>query len=166
MTFRQALLSVAVTEIGTRETYRNGGPRVNEYLASVGLDGGYPWCAAFVHWCAGKARPPGHVNPCPRTAGALRLWQLSPAECHRERPAPGLVFVLDTGDVGGAGHVGIVEEVVGDGTIITVEGNTNREGSREGDCVARHRWAPELGKRGRLVGYIDLGCRIGDEPTS
>jgi hypothetical protein len=59
-----------------------------------------------------------------------------------------------------------VEEVIGDGTIVTVEGNTNAEGSREGDRVARHRWAPDLGTRGRLVGYIDLGCKISDERTS
>lgn len=164
MTFDQAIISVAVTEIGTRETSRNSGERVDEYLASVGLDPGYPWCAAFVHWCAGKARPAGFINPCPRTAGALKLWDLSHPDCRRGIPAPGFVFVLDHGH--GLGHVGIVEEVVGDGSIITVEGNTNSEGSREGDRVARHRWSPAIGTRGTLLGYVDLGCKIGDEATS
>jgi surface antigen len=73
------------------------------------------------------------------------------------------VFVLDHGH--GLGHVGIVEAVVGDGTIVTVEGNTNAEGSREGDRVARHRWAPALGRRGALRGYIDLGRLIDVEPV-
>lgn len=164
LTFNQAILAVAVTEIGVRETSRNSGERVDEYLASVGLGPGYAWCAAFVHWCAGKARPPGHVNPCPRTAGALKLWDIAHPDCKRFQPAPGFVFVLDKGH--GLGHVGLVEEVVGDGTIITIEGNTNAEGSREGDRVARHRWAPEFGARGRLVGYVNLGCRIGDESTT
>jgi hypothetical protein len=166
LTFNQALLAVAVTELGTRESSRNSGPRVDEYLASVGLDGGYPWCAAFVHFCAGKARPAGFINPCPRTAGALRMWELSHPECRTKTPAPGCIFVLDTGATGGAGHVGIVEEVCGDGTIITIEGNTNSEGSREGDCVGRHKWNPAEGKRGVLRGYIDLGCKIGGERTA
>jgi hypothetical protein len=74
------------------------------------------------------------------------------------------VFVLDKGH--GLGHCGIVEDLVGDGSIITIEGNTNAEGSREGDRVARHQWNPREGKRGRLYGYIDLGCKIGDERTA
>lgn len=164
MTFNQALLAVAVTEIGVRETSRNSGPRVDEYLASVGLEPGYPWCAAFIHWVSGKARPAGFINPCPRTAGALRLYSLAHQDCYRDTPAPGFVFVLDKGH--GLGHVGIVEEVVGDGTVISIEGNTNAEGSREGDQVARHRWNPASGHRGKLVGYIDLGCKIGNERTA
>lgn len=164
MTFNEALLSVAVTELGTRETARNSGPRVDEYLASVGLGPGYPWCAAFVYWCAGKARPPGFINPCPRTASALNLWAESNPDCRRSAPAPGFVFILNHGH--GLGHVGIVEEVLTDGTIVTVEGNTNAEGSREGDRVARHQWEPASGLRGTLLGYVDLGCKVGDEPTS
>jgi hypothetical protein len=42
---------------------------------------------------------------------------------------PGHIFVIDTG--GGAGHTGLVLEVSG-GKLITIEGNTNDGGSREG----------------------------------
>lgn len=165
MRFNEALLAVAVTEIGVREGWRNGGVRVDEYLASVGLPSGYPWCAAFIHWAAGKARPAGFVNPCPRTAGALKLWELSHPDCKRFQPAPGRVFVLDKGH--GLGHVGIVEHVsTEDGSVTSIEGNSNREGSREGDSVVRHTWHPSDGKRGTLLGYVDLGCKIGDERTS
>lgn len=162
MTFNQRMLGAALGEIGVRETSRNSGPRVDEYLSSVGLGPGYAWCAAFVHWCAAQARPAGGDNPCPRTAGALKLWDMVPPRCIDVSPESGRVFVLDHGH--GLGHVGIVEEVVGDGTIVTVEGNTNGEGSREGDRVARHRWAPALGGRGTLRGYIDLGRLIDGPP--
>lgn len=42
---------------------------------------------------------------------------------------PGMVFYIDTG--GTTGHTGIVADVVG-GTLVTIEGNTNDGGHREG----------------------------------
>jgi hypothetical protein len=45
-----------------------------------------------------------------------------------------MIFVLDTG--GGAGHTGLVVSIEG-GRLITLEGNTNDGGSREGVGVFR-----------------------------
>jgi hypothetical protein len=50
----------------------------------------------------------------------------------------------------------MVETVNGGGLIETIEGNTSRGGSRDGDAVWRHIWRPEDGARGLLVGYVDL----------
>ena len=64
-------LAQAAGEIGVMEQPlgSNRGPRVDQYLSSVGLDptsGHYAWCAAFVYWCFDLAangrrrtRPPG-----------------------------------------------------------------------------------------------------------
>src|ERR1035437_5939071 len=43
---------IALHEIGVCEDPpgSNKGPRVNEYLHSVGLGPGYSWCAGFVYW--------------------------------------------------------------------------------------------------------------------
>ena len=64
-----------------------------------------------------------------------------------------MIFVLDTG--GGAGHTGLVESIEG-GRLITLEGNTNDGGSREGVGVFR--------RNGRKIvninrGFIDYAGR-------
>lgn len=148
-------LTVAGTQLGQKENGPNTGPMVDKYLESVDQLPGVPWCAAFVHWCFQQAANAIEMlNPCPKTAGALRLWEFAPDIAKVRTPARGAIFVMDHGK--GHGHVGLVETVNGGGLIETIEGNTNRGGSREGDSVWRHIWRPEDGARGLLVGYVDL----------
>lgn len=149
MSVRDEALRVAQSQIGVRETSRNGGPEVDAYLSSVGLGPGYPWCAAFVHWCfAAGAASLGVRNDCPQTAGALKMWaSANPGEI-ADDPEPGDVFVIDHGH--GLGHVGFVEAVNADGSLATVEGNTNGGGSREGDGVYRRSRARDEINRGFL----------------
>ena len=149
------LLAKAITkaagEIGVLEVPlgSNRGPRVDQYLRSVGLDPAehsFPWCAAFVYWCFDQAATALSArNPVVKTAGVLEHWneagakgihRLSTVEC-TDNPSlvqPGLIFVLTTGS--GRGHTGLVEEVRGV-FLTTVEGNTNAGGSREGIGVFR-----------------------------
>jgi CHAP domain/Putative peptidoglycan binding domain len=165
-----AALGVAVGEIGVREEPpgSNRGPRVDGYLRAVGLDptqGSFAWCAAFAYWCFARAAEElGRPNPVIRTAGVLEHWRRAGAAGIRRLPAaeatedpgrvhPGMLFVLDTG--GGTGHTGFVERVEG-GRLITVEGNTNDDGSREGVGVFR-RTGRKLAAVNR--GYIDYARR-------
>ena len=102
----------------------------------------------------GSVYPP---NPCPRTAGALHLYELAPVECRKPLPAPGDVFVVAHG--GGKGHCGIILSCSPDGqTITTIEGDTSADGSRTGDAVGMHTWAPADGARGNLLGYLEFGA--------
>jgi len=122
----------------------NRGPQVDQYLARVGLDPakGYAWCASFAYWCFDEAaRQLGVANPCVKTGGVLDHWARSPlsarvaAQDAFDDPRlirPGALFVVDHG--AGKGHMGIVVQVLA-GEIATIEGNTNRAGSREGDGV-------------------------------
>lgn len=151
-------LAEAAARIGVKENQRtkNSGLEVDEYLRAVGLGPGYAWCSAFVYYCSREAARNLHATtPVPRTAGALKMWALADAACRSQTPAVGAVIVLDHGD--GKGHVGFVEAVHDDGSITSIEGNTNEAGSREGNAVARHsRWRPQDGKRGVLKGYLDF----------
>lgn len=160
MTLQEAAINVAVAELGVTEVGGNNrGPRVNQYLASVGLDPGYSWCASFVFWCFRQAAQQlGIVNPCPRTAGAVRLWTLTEPICRDLVPAPGAIYVLDHG--GGKGHAGIIESIDDEGTISEISGNTNAAGSREGNAVARHIGPPATVHGGTLLGYLllDKAC--------
>jgi hypothetical protein len=105
-------------------------------------------------------------NPVIRTAGVLDHWARAGAAGIERIPAekahldealvtPGHIFVIDAGGPGGAGHTGLVEQVVA-GTLVTVEGNTNDGGSREGIGVFRR-----TGRRIRdiNVGFIDYTGR-------
>jgi len=157
-----AALGQAVNQIGVMEqpAGSNRGPVVDEYVRRVGLNpsGAYPWCAAFVYWCFSEAaKAAGSRNPVVKTAGVLDHWRKATdreiprvtgaaAKSSPERVQPGFVFIMDFG--GGVGHTGLVEKVL-DGHIVTIEGNTNDGGSREGIGVFR--------RTGRKLASINKG---------
>jgi peptidoglycan hydrolase-like protein with peptidoglycan-binding domain len=157
-----AALDVALSQEGIRETARNRGPEIDEYISRVGLkpERAYSWCQAFVYWCFDEAaRKTTSANPCVKTAGVLDHWAKSPvtARLYAERAfddpsliRPGAIFVVDHG--AGRGHTGIVTTIV-DGQVGTIEGNTNEAGSREGDGV--YRKVRTIGSIN--VGFIDYG---------
>lgn len=134
------LARVYSAEIGVREASgRNDGARVEEYLRSVGMGAGHPWCAAFVSWAFREA---GIRAACTAWAPA---W--FPA-ARTVRTGGGAAYVARRGDVfgiysqslGRIAHVGFIDGEAG-GFCITVEGNTNEAGSRDGDGVLRKRRA-------------------------
>lgn len=127
-------------------------PGSNRVLYSdwYGLRG--PWCAMFVSWVF------FHEGlPLPATAprgfaytpsGAA--WFKREGRWHTSRPQPGdLVFFDFPGDgVNRISHVGIVEQVMADGSIHALEGNTDERGGRTGGKVMR---------RARRVGIVGYG---------
>lgn len=158
------LADIAVPYIGARETGNNRmgtDPRMREIFEADrhtkhGTTDGYPWCAAFVSMCTQKLirnNPMiyGHVRP-PYTAGVtFFLTRWAPANgCLIFQPNDGQ-NVPAKGDivVYTFSHIGIVRSV-GNGHIIAIEGNTNRQGSREGSVVRgdKHR---NFGKIRRFI---------------
>ena len=87
--FTDALLVAARATLGVHETGPNRGPRIDEWNRDAGAALGSPWCASWVHamhYIAATAC--GIANPCPRTAGALKLWHMAPDSARRPLPAP------------------------------------------------------------------------------
>lgn len=139
--FANRLAAVAEAEVGQREQGVNGGPRVRMYQSATWLaPAAWPWCAAFVCWCYAEAQKlvPVPIDR-PRTAGAwdFERWAresganlLKPA---RERARRGDIVVFTFS------HIGIVveDQVRYGARLVTVEGNTNGDGEREGDGVYR-----------------------------
>jgi hypothetical protein len=151
---RQKALEVALSYLGTKEVGANRGPEVEKFLASVGLGPGAAWCAAFCYFCVQEAtlRLQGVINPLPRTGGVLKMWQRTPWWLTTKTPVEGAIFIQDRG--GGKGHTGFVVAVDFD-SVATVEGNTNRKGSREGDGVYRQRR-----KLDSIIGFIDVSASV------
>lgn len=145
MTLSEKALEIAITQLGIRENgSSNSGKEVDQYLKSVALKPGLPWCMAFVYWCYNQAATVAGVpNFLIRTGGVLHQWNEQQPQRKivldkvLKKPAiiqPGAVFIMDYGK--GTGHTGLVERIH-NGLIETVEGNTNDEGSREGYEVCR-----------------------------
>lgn len=160
---RHRVLAIARSQIGICEipAGSNRGPQVDAYHRAAGLDpssGNHPWCVSFIQWVFSEAFDNSPLYP---TAGVHALWKqrkigstaiVEPRRASARTVRPGMVFTLDTG--GGKGHAGIVEGVDGaKGTLVTIEGNTNNGGSREGYGVFR-RSSRKIAMP-RLLGYID-----------
>ena len=131
---RDLLVRIATAEIGVKElTGRNDGIKVEAYLAVTGFKKGNPWCAAFISWVFTTA---GFAEP--RTAWSPAMF---PASRLTKQCSPGNLLGIYFPDLKRIGHVGMIEKLDGD-WCISVEGNTNITGSREGDGVylkRRHR---------------------------
>lgn len=141
------VLVCATGDLHVREaTGRNDGPRVEAMLRNTGLPKGHPWCGAAVYtWFveAGVVMPGG---------GRAYAWSPTwhPAERQvwtnarginsrfqrggKRQPLAGDVFGLHYAHLGRIGHVGVVFSDAGNHWV-TVEGNTNDAGSREGNGV-------------------------------
>lgn len=134
------VIESARQEIGTREkTGNNDGEQVGKYLASTGLDQGYAWCAAFINWNYEKCGYEG-----PDKAAWSPSWFPDHATIFKRKvvegvhPQGGDVFGIYFRSKGRIAHVGLIEKWKPD-QVITIEGNTNKAGSREGDGVYRRR---------------------------
>lgn len=146
----KAALAKAASQIGVMEKPpgSNSGPEVDAYLTSVGVGSGNAWCAAFVWWCTNEAASElGTPNRLPKSAGVLDMWRKAhkaglPCITKQEAIAntglvtSGMLFIMNFG--GGLGHVGFVEGFES-GRLVTIEGNSNDGGSREGIGVFRLR---------------------------
>jgi len=150
-------LAVAAEQIGAREVGHNRGPRVEGYQQSVNMPPGKPWCYAFVHYCyAQAAAQRGLTNPLPRVWAVNKAWRGFPEGARSQHPRRGAIFIRFNKPENpfSPGHCGIVEEVLDDFNIQTIEGNTGGESApgdprdREGDGVYR---------RSRPVSYVNMG---------
>jgi hypothetical protein len=128
----KALIEIAESQIGVHERTKNSGPEIDKYLKFVGLGPGYPWCAAFVSWCINECEEKGHPTNFTPSASVLQMWNFNKLKYRVNVPKPGDVFIMDFGK--GKGHTGFVKSVAGF-RIITIEGNSNLKGSREGTHV-------------------------------
>jgi cell wall-associated NlpC family hydrolase len=136
--FRQPVLrsrvdSIARAQVGVRErTGNNDGREVEMYLAVCKLGPGkYSlWCASFVSWCYLQAGVKANPTPwAPAWFPKARLIDPKAGEI----PQRGDVVGFRWGK-GRIKHIGIVHKYTPDYTI-TIEGNTNGAGSRNGDGV-------------------------------
>lgn len=110
-----------------------------------------PWCAIYLSVTAVDAKVSSIVPKFAYTPAGAAWFKAQQAWGHK--PRVGAYAFYDTAGLGRISHVGWVEKVNPDGSWISIEGNTNAAGSREGRVVRRqHRTT--TGSRGGF-GYPD-----------
>lgn len=103
------------------------------FLASAGLRGQYPWCGAFVTFVHKKC---GYEVP--NGPAWAPSWFRNDKVINKEEAKSGDVFGIYYQSKKRIAHVGLCEKL-SNGVMITIEGNTNKMGSREGDGVYKKR---------------------------
>lgn len=146
MKIAEKLVELAAKEVGIEEIDgTNCGPRVNQYKGATNLPPteAWPWCAAFICWLMREAMLAcggSYTFKRPTTAGAwdLENWSLRQDEStqtkkpHRGDIIPGDIIPFTFSHVGLA-----VSAPDRNGYVKTIEGNTDKAGSREGGGVYR-----------------------------
>ncbi len=142
-----AIVQIAEGEVGQAEQPpgSNDSARIAQYRSAVqGSSAGEPWCAYFASWVARQAGIPlGNQGQGFGYVGDIWNWAQQTGRAVVNGPgvvpSPGNLIIF------GDHHVGIVEKVLPNGSIQTIEGNYSDQVSR----VVRG--------AGEATGYVRLG---------
>lgn len=136
----QKIISKAASQIGVKES-PSGSNTVKyntEYYGSKVEGPSYPWCCAFVWWVfkeCGMSKlffGGDKTAYCPTVETYYRQkgqWYTS--------PKVGDLALFDFNNKGRAHHIGIVEKVNSNGSVVTIEGNTSLTNNDNGGKVMR-----------------------------
>lgn len=127
----------AMEYVGVTETSPNSSPEIDRFLASVNLDPGHNYCAAFVSYILDETEA---THPLTRSGVALHFKSDRSIEAREvirtthELP-PGMIAIWQRGDTW-QGHIGFTSEWAGT-CGQTIEANTSPPGGnqRNGDGV-------------------------------
>jgi len=141
-----AIVAAASAEVGQAEMPpgSNDSPRIAQYrAATAGAPGPGPWCAYFTSWaCRQAGVPVGDHGEGFGSVDALYAWAQRSGRAAPSGsgyvPRPGDLIVFNQ-------HIGIVENVLPDGQIQTIEGNSS-------DRVSRRTHPP-----GDAIGFVRTG---------
>lgn len=160
------LVDVARKDLGKKEKPGNSGfesPELEKRLTAVGWQAGWAWCACIQESWAWMAFPSlkdkikglfvasavathrnlvraGYVSTMKPEVGAFVYWQR-----------------MKDGHAEWQGHAGVVSKVVSDTEFYSIEGNTNSDGSREGDSVQeKHRFVKQVENGLQVIGFVKI----------
>jgi hypothetical protein len=138
------IVTIAQGEVGQSEQPpgSNDSPRIAMYRQATAGSGVGPWCAYFTSWAARQAGMPlGDGGQGFGSVDALYAWAQRTGRAQPNGPGvvprPGDLIVFHE-------HIGIVEGVLPDGRIQTIEGNSS-------DRVSRNQHAAS-----DAVGYVRM----------
>ena len=151
-------LMVLDSQVGVEESPSNWGPKVSMYLRVAGVFSPAPWCAALLTWALVEAG--ADRKKLPKLAASTYYW-------HEWAKATGRLITDGTKAQRGffgvwngrkGGHIFAVTRRSGTYQVMTIEGNTNEAGEREGKYVMRRyrSWS-------QMAGYPRFGWIVIDD---
>jgi hypothetical protein len=139
------VLAAVQREVGVAEQPpgSNDSPRIAQYRQATAGSGVGPWCAYFTSWAAREAGMPlGENGQGFGSVDALYGWAQRAGRAVPNGPGvvprPGDLIVWDE-------HIGVVESVLPDGSVQTIEGNSSDQVSRR------------THEAGSALGYVRMG---------
>jgi hypothetical protein len=128
----ECIVNTAAKYLHVRETTNNRGPEVDIIIKKAGGRPGQPWCgwfATFVHMLCGVEKT--------KTGGGLAMsWFDRKHLISPSMVVPGDVASVFNKYMGRIGHILIIREWnINSQFFLSLEGNTNAKGSREGSGV-------------------------------
>ena len=146
---------------------------VELFLREVRQPPGEPWCAALVHhvgyWSHYDNASQQSTWPLPATASCFELGEFARERgILLEEPAVGDVFLLRSRELKRFAHTGVVVGLLpwsgsgesGSYMCTTVEGNTNADGSRNGNTTLRKTRRFSIANGDRFVRWANLGADL------
>ena len=142
---RECVVYIAKSQLGVTENPSNWGRDVSAYLRSVGIRFPAAWCGAYVYWCY-------MMHSCDIDFRSLKLgyvpnwsrgemlqyvvWDKRTSETKIQdfEFKPGDLCTIYFNNLKREAHIFMVVEK-SNGQLITIEGNTNDGGSRDGTGV-------------------------------
>jgi hypothetical protein len=125
-----AMVALAQGEIGQAEypDGSNDSPRISTYREATAGSGVGPWCAYFVSWLGQQTgNPLGESGQGFGRVDDVYAWAQSTGRAVPNGPGatpqPGDLIVWDE-------HIGMVEQVLPDGRVQTIEGNSSNQVKR------------------------------------
>ena len=157
LTPEQALINLAYSYLDLKEEGGdNRGQVIERMTRFCGLNPPQPWCAAAVAWWGWHAlRVDSKTSrwPLPKTASCWQLGESArKAGLLREAGKAGDVFLIYYPSLNRFAHTGVLVRQEGD-RWVTIEGNTNNDGSRNGWGVCERRRT--FGPKDRFVRWTE-----------
>lgn len=160
----QVVLETAKSFVGQKEISGNMGFKQSFFqrlMESVGWKKKWAWCSMFCKLVYTEAykklgldpkRMTKFISPSVQQTRANFIKAGYPIITDWKQVKPGAYISWVSSSDRTKGHTGILVEFIENGTkMITIEGNTNAEGSREGDSVAKKTRAAIIGKGRGLI---------------
>lgn len=162
----QAIINRTISYIGQKEKSKNSGFFDEEFeykMKRAGWVTGYPWCASFVRLIYLEVINetfPGRLGLMDFMRKSLKHGVISTFNNLKaendffnvsDEVVPGGIIFFRTSTING--HTGIAKEIISKTTFKSIEGNTNAQGSREGEVVAI-----KLRTVTKKANWVYLGC--------
>lgn len=141
LTMAQKYIEALKKYIGVKElTGKNDGPEIVAILKSCGINIPAPWCACYLNQglldigLMGPAYQPGFTPRWFEDVNRI-TWTRVGSDINQTFE-PGWIGGIWFRNLGRIGHIACILEDFGDGYVLTIEGNANSAGGREGNRVS------------------------------